>query len=240
MEFEEFERLAHEMFADVPDEFRQGVDGLSVRPDAPPHPDLPDIYTLGECVAEALPGDFAGPSDLHSFVVLYHGSFQRIAARSPDFDWETEMWNTITHEIRHHIEFRAEEDALEVQDYAEEQNFARREGRPFDTLFFRTGVPRGAGAFEVDGDLFVEREMDRDAFDRAAEIEIRWEGGSAGFVRPDEQGEVHFVTLAEHDWPRGDLIAVLIRRRGVLASLKSALAGGGRVLHGIAGPSVAR
>ncbi len=219
MTFDEFERIAYEMFDEIPTEYREGLAGLVVKPEAPEHPELEEIWTLGECITEGAPVDFPGPDDLRSFVVLYHGSFERIAERSEDFDYETEIWNTITHEIRHHIEFRAEEDALEVQDYAEEQNFARRDGRPFDTFFFRTGVPHGPGAYEVDGDLFVEIPVDPRETAPGEVLPVRWNRGEESVPRPDRLGDVHFLTLDEHEWPRGDLVAVLARRRGPLDTL---------------------
>ncbi|MDQ3557568.1 MAG: metallopeptidase family protein, partial [Gemmatimonadota bacterium] len=138
--FRDFDRRAREIFDGIPPDFREGVDGIDVRPDAVPHPALPEIYTLGECLTEHYPSEFGGPGEVLSTVVLYHGSFRRLAELDPEWDWEQELWETVTHEVRHHLESLAADDALEVQDYAEDQNFARREGASFDPFFYRQGV----------------------------------------------------------------------------------------------------
>src|SRR2546429_7346814 len=47
-----------------------------------------DVYTLGECV----PLEWSGSGvDLHSRIILYHGSFASLA-RLGDFDWREETW----------------------------------------------------------------------------------------------------------------------------------------------------
>ena len=152
MDFRDFERRADDIFREIPEEFKHGIDGLRVVRRAEVHPELPGIYTLGECRSEFYPSDFGGPGDVHSLVYLYYGSFLELARRSDDWDWEGELWETITHEVRHHLESLASDDALEVQDYAEDQNFARREGRPFDPFFFQHGDRLDERTFYVDGD----------------------------------------------------------------------------------------
>ncbi|MGH7545632.1 MAG: metallopeptidase family protein, partial [Gemmatimonadota bacterium] len=134
-----FERRAEAMFREIPARYREGVDGVRVRPERVPHPELPEIFTLGECRTEEWPSPYGGPGALHSSVVLYHGSFVALAAAEPEFDWEAELWETLTHELRHHLESRANEDALERLDYAEDQGYARAAGEPFDPLFYRSG-----------------------------------------------------------------------------------------------------
>ena len=60
---------------------------------------------------------------------LYYGSFRELARLDEDFDWEAELWETLTHEVRHHRESTAGEDALEDLDWAEDENFRRRAGK---------------------------------------------------------------------------------------------------------------
>src|SRR5207247_873131 len=82
----------------------------AVSPKALPHPVHGDVYTLGECV----PLEWSGSgADLHSRIILYHGSFASLA-RLGDFDWREETWETLTHELRHHLEWRAHLDRLEA------------------------------------------------------------------------------------------------------------------------------
>jgi hypothetical protein len=240
MTFAEFKARAHELYDSIPLDFREGIDGLIVEPSAVPHPTLPDIYTLGECRSEAYPSDFGGPGDVRSFVHLYHGSFRRLSELDDEFDWEEELWETITHEIRHHLEWLASEDALEVQDYVEDQNFARREGEAFDAFFYRSGRDRGGGVFEVDRDLFIERGIRREADE--AEFSIPWRGHTLRVPRPEPLGDVHFVVIEGDlpDPPPGELVLVLVREQGLGEKLLGLLGGAKpRVLETMADAEVA-
>lgn len=98
MTFEEFERRAHEVFDGIPPDFREGVDGLAVERRAVPHPDLPDVYTLGECLTENYPTEWGGAGEVRSIVVLYYGSFLRLSRMEEGWDWEEEIWETVTHD----------------------------------------------------------------------------------------------------------------------------------------------
>jgi len=136
----------------VPGEFRDGIVTIEASPKTVPHPVRADIYTLGECI----PLEWSGSgADLQSRVVLYHGSFQALAGLG-EFDWRAEAWETLTHELRHHLEWRANVAALEAYDWAAEENFKRHEGQTFDPVFYRSGERVAEGVWKVDDDVFVE------------------------------------------------------------------------------------
>lgn len=219
--FEEFQRQARRVYGRIPVDYLAGVEGLVIERQAVPHPTIPDVYTLGECATGELdPADDLGVQ-LRSVVVLYYGSFVRLSELDPEFDWDYEIWETVVHEIRHHRESAAGEDALEEVDYAEDQNFARLEGREFDPFFFRSGEPAGFRAWEVGGEVFVERPVDAAEWARGGEIVVEWEEVALHLPRPDELGDVHFVALAETapgDPPRNVL---QVRQRGTWESLRS-------------------
>src|SRR6266550_2752790 len=106
-----------------------GVVAVDVSPKALPHPVHGDVYTLGECV----PLEWSGSgADLHSRIILYHGSFASLA-RLGDFDWR------------------------EAYDWAADENFKRHEGQPFDPVFYRSGEELAPGVYKVDDDVFMER-----------------------------------------------------------------------------------
>lgn len=224
MDFVTFRRRAHEIFDGIPPEYREGVDGLEVTRSAPPHPSLPDVFTLGECKSEYYPSEFGGAGEVRSIVVLHYGSFLALSRMDEGWDWEDELWETVTHEIRHHLESLASEDALEEIDYAEDQNFARREGESFDPFFFRSGEKRAPGVFEVDRDLFVEREVDARRFGGPEPLTVTWPGGEVSVPWPERLGDVHFVRVSGAGEEPGELFVVLIRRRGAWASLRALLA----------------
>jgi hypothetical protein len=228
MTFDEFSARAHEMYESIPAQYREGVDGLVVEAGAVPHPELADIYTLGECRTEHYPSEFGGPGTIRSFVVLFHGSFRRLAALDEEFDWEGELWETITHEVQHHLESLASEDALEVEDWVIDQNFARRDGKPFDPGFFREGVrlDEEEAVYEVDGDVFLEREVDAEDI-AAGALVLEWDEREFRVPLPDPLADTHFLTVEGVDEEGGDVVLVLLRRRGVWESLRTALKGGG-------------
>jgi len=248
MRFVEFERRAREIFDDIPPELREGVEYLQVSRDAVPHPTLPDVFTLGECATGEMDLPTGAGDEFRSGVHLYWGSFRALAAQRGDFDWEGELWETITHEIRHHRESAAGEDDLEEMDYAEDENFKRREGEPFDPFFFRAGEEVGEGRWTVDGDLFIERRVDARELAARTPLEVEVEGETVRVPAPLTPADVHFLYLAEWCDAEADVALVLVRRRGVWESLVGALTGWApevveeevsvRSEHGGAGPEV--
>lgn len=85
------------------------------------------------------PGGVPGPGaafglrgfeDLGRHIALYYGSFLEVAGEG--FDWEAEVWETLLHELRHHLESLAGRDDLVQEDL-----------RRLDA--FRRGGPSGEG-----------------------------------------------------------------------------------------------
>ena len=101
MKLDRFRDRAARMFDEIPPEFRSGVDGLVVEPEATCHPSLSGIWTMGECITEDWPDGTGGIGDTRSRIVLYHGSFRSLAEDDPMFDWDAELWETILHELLH-------------------------------------------------------------------------------------------------------------------------------------------
>ena len=111
MDFERFARLADEMMERVPTPLLKGLTGgVVVRREARRRrDDPPGVYLLGEYVND----EFLG-----AFIVLYYGSFRRLLASEPPEVWERELWETLRHELRHHVEARAGVRDLELEDEA--------------------------------------------------------------------------------------------------------------------------
>ena len=214
MKFRDFEEAAHRAYAGIPEEFKQGIDGLMVSREAHAHPTMPDIFTLGECLTEDWASDWGGPETTRSKVVLYWGSFRNLAEQDPDFDWADEMWETLTHELRHHLESLAREDALEGVDYAMDETFKRDEGEDFDPWYFQRGDALGDGVYRVERNFYVERSFSEEAFRKARWVDFSWEGVRYRIPRPEELGDVHFVWVMEVDTGPSTLEVVLVRRRG--------------------------
>lgn len=221
MRFREFEELAFEHWERIPEEYKEGIDGVRVLRRAKPHGALPDVYTMGECATETYPSDYGGPDTIRSAVVLYYGSFAALAELEADFDWEGELWETLTHELRHHLESLAAEDALEGVDYAADENFKRFDGEPYDPLFYRSGERVGADeaarlaafagsppagrasggtidrildTWRVEGDWFIELPW-VPAAPPAGRVVLEWLKTRHAFQIPDVDADVTFAVL---------------------------------------------
>lgn len=200
-----FARLADRMFEDIPVEFRAGVDGLTVEPGEERHPALPGVWTMGECITDDWSDGTGGLDDTRSRIVLYHGSFERLAADDPMFDWEAELWETIVHELLHHREATASESGLDVFDWAVDQNFRRHAGQPFDPAFHRALAADDDGCVRIEGETFIE-------------VTLRPEDGIAGFdwrgstyeLRVPPEVDVAFVRVKNL---AGGRVWVVVRRR---------------------------
>lgn len=212
MRLDDFRVLVRRLEADIPPEFQGGVVEIEVSPKTVPHPLRGDVYTLGECIPLEWSGSGAG---LQSRVVLYHGSFQALS-RLGDFDWREEAWETLTHELRHHLEWQADVASLEAYDWAAEQNFARHEAEPFDPVFYRNGEQLGPGAFKVDDDVFIEAAQGARG---GEQIEVSWHGRRYRVGSPPAAGRRTwvFVTLEGLDEPPpGDAVLVFPGRSSML------------------------
>lgn len=230
MTFEEFERHARDVFEEIPEIYRRGIDGLTVRREAPAHPELPGIYTLGECLTETHLSDFGSAETTRSVIALYWGSFRALAQKDPDFDWEGEIWETLTHELRHHLESLAGDDALEGLDYAADEMFKRFEGQDFDPWYYQHGDLVAPGTYRVERSLYVEQEWTDADFERADSITFELEGTTWRIPRPDELGDVHFVLVHGRPEEKDEVEVVLVRRRGWWASVRRMLGASGSLV----------
>jgi len=189
------------------------VDGLVVSRKSVAHPTLPDIYTMGECVTEDYATDWSGPDTTRSVVVLYWGSFKNLAVLDADFDWEEELWETLTHELRHHLESLARSDALEGVDYAMDQLFNRNEGLDFDPWYYQQGDDLTGGVFRVERSWYLEQAWQVEDFEAASFVAFDWRGASYRIPRPEELGDVHYVWVEGVEVGEDTLELVLVRRR---------------------------
>jgi hypothetical protein len=193
------ERLA----ADIPEEYLAGIAAIDVSPKTIPHALDAHVYTLGECI----PID-TGTDEIQSHVVLYHGSFRELAAERPEFDWRQEAWDTLLHELRHHVEWRARYEELEAYDWAAEHNFARTAGRPFDPLFYQSGERVAQGVYRLDDDVFIEQVVR----ERPAVAEFVWHGGAYRVAVPPRPLPLYLLLEGLEHPTSGDVVLVLRRK----------------------------
>ena len=218
MRLSDCEALVRRQSAEIPADFLDGIAEIVVSPRTVPHPGREGVWTLGECLP--VPGDDGDPRHLQSRVVLYHGSFQALARETPGFDWTAEAWETLTHEVRHHVEWKARAPDLEAFDRAAEENYARHDGEPFDPAFYRDGVRLPDEAWQVDDDVFLERVVPAPP----ASVRAHWRGRDYEVPVPREATLPAFLVLrGAADPPPGDLVLVLQKRSGWLELFRKPL-----------------
>jgi len=208
MRLADFEAMIRRMTEEVPAEYLEGVVDVTVSRPPVPHPVRADIYTLGECIP--LAGTETEGEGIQSRIVLYHGSFAALAGLDPDFDWREEAWETLTHELRHHLEWRAGTPALEALDRAAEANFARMDGESFDPLFHHDGERVAEGIYRIEQDYFLDRELSGPLPER---LEFDWHGTRYVTAPPAGVTLPLFLSVeGVRDPPPGDLVLVIRRR----------------------------
>ena len=208
MKLSDFQKLVASMAAELPKEYFEGVAAVDVSEKAVPHPTRAEIYTLGECIPIPT-GPDAGEEGVQSRIILYYGSFKSLSRVEEGFDWRAEAWETLTHELKHHLEWRARRDDLERFDWASEQNFARQDFEPFDPLFYLEGESEAPGWYQVDDDRFHERLV------RAVPIEVAFEWHGVGYrvEVPPHVTLPAFLTIDRvDDPPPGELVVVLRKK----------------------------
>lgn len=208
MDLRDFRALVDRMVAEVPPEYLEGVFAIEVSPKTVPHPVYPTVYTMGECI----PVD-AAEDPPPSRVVLYYGSFRELSRERRDFDWRGETWETLTHELKHHLEWRARTAELDAQDWAAEQNFRRQEGEPFDPAFYLSGERLEPGVYCVEDDLFFDREVGGRP---PRQVELRWHGRPLRADVPAGPLPLYLTLDGLDPAPVGDAVVVIRRRPRVL------------------------
>ena len=128
MTFHEFQTLLGEMVDEIPDEFLAGLQGVHALPEERLEPDFHEVYRMGEYLDPGPEAFLGAGKGLGRHVALYYGSFQKIAEGDPEFDWEAELWETLTHELRHHVESQAGDVSLIEDDLRRDRAF-RKAGR---------------------------------------------------------------------------------------------------------------
>ena len=111
--YEQMGDWLEEIAGEFPDAFFEELDGgIQLEEAALPDPDFPpgEMYIMGEYCHDML----------GRYIVLYYGSFAALAQQENwrQEDWEDELYGTLAHEFTHHMEGRAGERGLEIQDEA--------------------------------------------------------------------------------------------------------------------------
>lgn len=237
MDLATFERRAFEIWEAIPARFRVGVSAFVVDPGAYKM-GVPEDYVYGYC--EPDPVFEAVQAEITSRIVLFYASFVFISRDEPDFDWEYELWETIRHELQHHLEWRAGVDHRGDEDDWEEQVSRRLAGLPFEVDYHRHGLQLDRNVWLTVDDLHIEVAVVDEAWAvlALAPVEAAWGGveATAPAVPQDWlEDDVVYVDAYPADLedderlPWKGVVIVLRRqrpRKGLLGWLKALVTGG--------------
>lgn len=202
MDLTRFRTMVARLAEEIPDEYYDGIAAIEVSPAARSDPAQDGVYVMGECVPLE-----SGDGPPLSRIELYHGSFRAVAEGDPSFDWREEAWETLWHEVRHHLEWRAGERRLEDYDWAAAQNEARVSGGIFDPVFYRWGERIGEGCFRVGDDTFLEIRVKRGA----PTALWTWSGTRYAIPMPEAPLPVYAAVSGMDAQPPGEFVLVLRR-----------------------------
>ncbi|MER3484073.1 MAG: hypothetical protein C4332_13885 [Meiothermus sp.] len=128
MNYEAFAELADGLWDSIPADYKHGLQGMHVLEAIKRDPDEPGLVRLGEYLSSGYPSVLGGFEGIGRHVALYYGSFAYIARGDPGFDWEGEVWETLLHELRHHLETLAWNDDLVQEDIEYLRRYRQRVG----------------------------------------------------------------------------------------------------------------
>ena len=110
MDIDKFQAMLAEMLDELPEPFFEELHGgviVSPRCKENPHSQGGDLYILGE---------YHRSHAMGNQIVIYYGSFMRLYGKAAEQTFERELRAVLRHEFRHHMENRAGERGLEIED----------------------------------------------------------------------------------------------------------------------------
>ena len=116
IDIDRFGEILGELADELPEEFFDELNlGVRVDPGVKLHPEARDndLYVLGEYET----------SSMGNGIVIYYGSFARLYGFYGERALREELRKTLRHEFRHHMEGRAGERGLEIQDEKDLQDY---------------------------------------------------------------------------------------------------------------------
>jgi hypothetical protein len=112
MDFQTFKTLIEDFLDVIPEEFMTGLQGVHVFEMTKRDPHNPRLVRMGEYTDPGPDSVLDHRVHLGRHVAIYYGSFLEVARNNPEFDWEFQAWDTLTHELQHHNESKAGEVTL--------------------------------------------------------------------------------------------------------------------------------
>lgn len=119
IEFERFGEILDELAEELPQEFYEKLNmGIRVEESSKLHNKAikNDLYVLGEYQR----------SNLGRGIVIFYGSFEKLHGNLDEDAMRVELRRVLRHEFRHHLEYRAGERGLEIEDQKQIEKYLRK------------------------------------------------------------------------------------------------------------------
>lgn len=119
LSIDEVNDILDEVYEEFPEELFQSLNGgVLLLEDEKPDPEAgEDVYIMGEYCWD----------EMGRYINIYYGSFVALLSHEPRKVWVDELYDTLRHELTHHVEGLAGERSLEYKDYAKLAEFQSRE-----------------------------------------------------------------------------------------------------------------
>ena len=124
MTFAEFEDTVQQHLSLIPEQYLEGLQGVHVFEHVKRDPEEQHLVRLGEYLDPGMDQFLDSRVHIGRHVALYYGSFVQVAGRG--FDWPAQIWETLTHEIQHHVESKAGDRTLIEWDIEQMRRFKRQ------------------------------------------------------------------------------------------------------------------
>jgi hypothetical protein len=111
MNYEQFENRLQEMIEIIPEHYFKNLQGVHcfAEKKGDPHQGL---VRMGEYLDPGFEGFMDARIHIGRHINIYYGSFVAVAQHNPHFDWDDQLWETLTHELQHHLESQANDQTL--------------------------------------------------------------------------------------------------------------------------------
>ncbi len=111
MTYEQFENRLQEMVEIIPESYFKNLQGVHCFIERKGDPER-GLVRMGEYLDPGFESFMDSRIHIGRHINIYYGSFVAVAQYNPNFDWDEQLWETLTHELQHHLESQANDQTL--------------------------------------------------------------------------------------------------------------------------------
>jgi hypothetical protein len=125
MNYEQFENRLQEMLEIIPEQYMKNLQGVHCFEERKGDPHERGLVRMGEYLDPGFESFMDSRIHIGRHINIYYGSFQAVAQYNPHFDWDDQLWETLTHELQHHLESQANDQTLIEWDRQQLEKFRK-------------------------------------------------------------------------------------------------------------------